>query len=236
MSNCCANSASVLSPRTAAKATFALKAGVWFRRGRFVMVSPVRHTSWPLSGRNSTYPAVQISKASSVLENVELAGVIRHDDGVGEQAAGDNRPDHGGLGDPPATAGTQAETVQMGLPGIFVGKAPALVAEQAGDHSLGNLVLDQVGRGAGVDDVVGMAGAQQVQEVQPALRRTGGEPGEAVIADVRGVFVMSGMAGAGVIDRHPPGRRQSRLQKGVLLGVESILVGRQDGDELALRD
>src|SRR3954454_10928163 len=66
MLNCCANSASVLSPRTAAKATFALKAGVWFRRGRFVMVSPVRHTSWPLSGRNSTYPAVQISKASSV--------------------------------------------------------------------------------------------------------------------------------------------------------------------------
>src|SRR3954449_6151948 len=66
MSNCCANSASVLSPRTAAKATFALKAGVWFRRGRLVMVSPVRHTSWPLSGRNSTYPAVQISKASSV--------------------------------------------------------------------------------------------------------------------------------------------------------------------------
>jgi hypothetical protein len=29
------------------------------------MVSPVRHTSWPLSGRNSTYPAVQISRASS---------------------------------------------------------------------------------------------------------------------------------------------------------------------------
>src|SRR3954462_10993656 len=66
MSNCCANSASVLSPRTAARATFALKAGVWFRRGRFVMVSPVRHTSWPLSGRNSTYPAVQIFKASSI--------------------------------------------------------------------------------------------------------------------------------------------------------------------------
>src|SRR3954453_13163998 len=65
MSNCCANSASVLSPRTAAKATFALKAGVWFRRGRLVIVSPVRHASWPLSGRNSTYPAVQISTASS---------------------------------------------------------------------------------------------------------------------------------------------------------------------------
>jgi hypothetical protein len=38
MSNCCANSASVFSPLTAAKATFALKAGVWFRRGRLVIV------------------------------------------------------------------------------------------------------------------------------------------------------------------------------------------------------
>src|SRR3954464_4467285 len=66
MSNCCANSASVLSPLTAAKATFALKAGVWFRRGRLVIVSPVRHAYWPLSGKNSTYPDVQISRASSL--------------------------------------------------------------------------------------------------------------------------------------------------------------------------
>src|SRR3954449_8645570 len=63
MSNCCANSASVFSPLTAAKATFVLKAGGWFRR--LVMVSPVRHAYWPLSGRNSTYPDVQISRASS---------------------------------------------------------------------------------------------------------------------------------------------------------------------------
>src|SRR4051812_27869193 len=77
MSNCCANSASVLSPRTAAKATFALKAGVWFRRGRFVMISPVRHTSWPLSGRNSTYPAVQISRASS-LEDMPIRWLGAH--------------------------------------------------------------------------------------------------------------------------------------------------------------
>ena len=54
--------------------------------------------------------------------------------------------DHGGLGDPPATAGAEAEAVQVGLPRRLVGKAPALVAEQAGDHSLGSLVLDQVGQ------------------------------------------------------------------------------------------
>jgi chromosome partitioning protein len=38
---------------------------VWFRRGRFVVVSPGLQPSWLLSGRNSTYPDVQISWASS---------------------------------------------------------------------------------------------------------------------------------------------------------------------------
>src|SRR5437868_6517273 len=51
----------------AASATFALKAGVWFRRGRLVMGSPdSRGTACPLSGRNSTYRPVQISGAGSV--------------------------------------------------------------------------------------------------------------------------------------------------------------------------
>src|SRR5271155_5101618 len=44
-SKSCASSASVFSPFTAAKATFALKAAVWFRLARLVMVSPdPRHT------------------------------------------------------------------------------------------------------------------------------------------------------------------------------------------------
>src|SRR3954466_7202514 len=51
-SNCCASSASVFSPLTAAKATFALKAGVWFRRGRLLIISPALQPSWPPSGRS----------------------------------------------------------------------------------------------------------------------------------------------------------------------------------------
>src|SRR5438034_6977319 len=48
------------------KRHFALKAGVWFRRGRLVMVSPDSlGTACPLSGRNSTYRPVQISETSS---------------------------------------------------------------------------------------------------------------------------------------------------------------------------
>src|ERR1035441_8149750 len=50
----------------AASATFALKAGVWFRRGRLLMVSPdSQGTACPLSGRNSTYRPVQISGTGS---------------------------------------------------------------------------------------------------------------------------------------------------------------------------
>src|SRR5438105_4119943 len=51
----------------AASATFALKAGVWFRRCRRCMVSPdSQATACPLSGRNSTYRPVQISGAGSL--------------------------------------------------------------------------------------------------------------------------------------------------------------------------
>src|SRR3954468_464551 len=46
----CASSASVFSPLTAAKATFALRAGVWFRRGRLLIISPALQPSWPPSG------------------------------------------------------------------------------------------------------------------------------------------------------------------------------------------
>src|SRR5450755_1053447 len=52
----------------AAIATFALKAGVWFRRGRLVIVSPDSlGTTCQLSGRNSTYRSVQISGTGSGL-------------------------------------------------------------------------------------------------------------------------------------------------------------------------
>src|SRR5947207_814485 len=53
----------------AASATLALKAGVWFRRGRLLIVSPDSlGTACPLSGRNSTYRPVQILEASSMDE------------------------------------------------------------------------------------------------------------------------------------------------------------------------
>src|ERR1019366_5802472 len=47
-----------------------LKAAVWFRRGRLLIVSPDSlGTACPLSGRNSTYRPVQILEAGSMLRH-----------------------------------------------------------------------------------------------------------------------------------------------------------------------
>src|SRR5829696_3467314 len=62
----------------AASATFALKAGVWFRRGRLLMVSPDSlGTACPLSGRNSTYRPVQISGAgSNIVVSIDVSQAL----------------------------------------------------------------------------------------------------------------------------------------------------------------
>ncbi|HEX9071468.1 MAG TPA: hypothetical protein VF852_05905, partial [Pseudolabrys sp.] len=50
----------------AANATFALKAGEWFRRGLLVIAAPdSRAPACPLSGRNSTYRTVRNCGAAS---------------------------------------------------------------------------------------------------------------------------------------------------------------------------
>jgi transposase len=52
----------------AANATFALKAGEWFRRGLLLIAAPdSRASACPLSGRNSTYRTVRNCGATSVI-------------------------------------------------------------------------------------------------------------------------------------------------------------------------
>ena len=113
--------------------------------------------------------ALGVDPTQGVLENVELTGIIGDDHGVGQQAAGDDGSDHGRLGDPPTLTGAEAEAVQV--PRRIVGKAPGSGGEQSGDDAFRHAVFDQVGQRRGIDHVVGVA--QQVQEVQPALRRPG---------------------------------------------------------------
>ena len=53
---------------------------------------------------------------------------------------------------------------------------------------------------------------------------------------MRGVLVAPGVPRARVVDRHPARGRQPGLQDGILLGVESVLVRGEQGDDLALGD
>ena len=74
-SYCWASSASVFSPLMAATATFALKAGLWFRRGRLVMVAPRslgNHAD--LARTFHSAPLFKILRATSDADALVLAG------------------------------------------------------------------------------------------------------------------------------------------------------------------
>ena len=81
--------------------------------------------------------ALGVEPAQGMLEDVELAGLIGDDHRVGEQAARDDRADHGRLRGQPAL--TQVQAVQMGLPRGLVGKASVLVEQERCDDSFGSL-------------------------------------------------------------------------------------------------
>ena len=68
-----------------------------------------------------------------------------------------------------------------------------------------------------------MAGAQQLEEVQPALAGCCAKPGEVVVADLRAGAVRGLVAGSGVIDRDPSGLRQPGAQHVASL-IEKALV------------
>ncbi len=93
-----------------------------------------------------------------------------------------------------------------------------------------------VGKGGVRDHVVAVPGAQQVQEVQPALRLGRGEPGEAVVADLGAHPVHPLVAGAGVVDRDPPRRLQSGAQHTTQLAQEPRLEVGQRPPNLTLKD
>jgi len=116
---------------------------------------------------NPAQVALSVDPAQSVLENIELTGIIGDDHGVGEP--GDNGTDHSRFGDPPTLTGAEAEAVQVGLPRRIVGKAPRSGGEQSGDDAFRHAVFNQVGQRRGVDHVVRIAGTEQVEEVQAAL-------------------------------------------------------------------
>jgi hypothetical protein len=82
------------------------------------------------------------------------------------------------------------------------------VCGQPVDRRPREAVRAHVREGVVVDDVLVVAGAQDLQQVPPVLGGAGGEEGEAVAAaDLRRHPVLRPVAGAGVADGEPARRR-----------------------------
>ena len=81
-----------------------------------------------------------------------------------------------------------------------------------------------------------MPGAQQIEEIQPALRGARAEPGEPVIADLRAKPVLAGMARTGIVRRHIGRGLQPGPQNRLCFADELVLFVGQQALHLSLRD
>jgi hypothetical protein len=163
------------------------------------------------------HQALGVDPAQGVPADPEPAGVVGDDDGAFEQALLADAPPERALGGELDRVGRhrepgEAERLQVRLPARSIGEAPGRVRGQPVDHRPREAVRAHVREGVVVDDVLVVTGAQDLQEVPPALREAGGEEGEAVVADLRRHPVARPVAGAGVVDGEPARRRQAGAQ------------------------
>jgi hypothetical protein len=144
--------------------------------------------------------AFGVHPAQGVPVEGELAGVVGQDHRAGQEPVRLDTAPERAFGRDPHRIGRDrqlgdAEPLQVGQPGCLIREVVLGVLRQAGDHRTRQGALPHVGEGLGVDHVVGEAGAQHLEEVQPALRAGGGERGEVVVAELGADAVLVPMAG-----------------------------------------
>src|SRR5262245_55894648 len=71
----------------------------------------------------------------------------------------------------------------------------------------GQRAFTHVGQRRSINDVIAVAGAQQIEEVEPALGGRGPEPGEVFITHLCAEAVAGFVARASVVHRNPGGAR-----------------------------
>src|ERR1700688_3069614 len=116
--------------------------------------------------------------AQAMLADIELAGVVADDHGVAQEAVGLDAAPQGAFGGDQHRIGIDleggdAELFKMRVPGPLVGEAAVGMFGQAVDHLSGQRAFAHIGECRGIDDVIAMAGAQQGEEVEAALRPGG---------------------------------------------------------------
>ena len=144
--------------------------------------------------------------------DVELSGVIADDRCLGQETMRfDAAPQSPFGGDAYRVGGHieggNAEALEMRLPGRAIGKAGLGMAGEQGDDPQGEMTPAHIGQRLGVDHVVLVAGAQQLEEVQSALRGGGAEPSKMRITDLGAKAIDGLVARPGIVDRDPGGAR-----------------------------
>jgi len=87
----------------------------------------------------------------------------------------------------------------MHLPGGLIGEPCLSMGGQLMDDGPGQGTAAHIVQRRFVDDIVGVPGTQQIEEVQTALARPGAEPGEIVVADLRAEAVPASVTRAGIV-------------------------------------
>ena len=130
----------------------------------------------------------------------------------------------------------EAQPVQMRQPGSLVAEPRLRFGPQTGDRGRWQAIVSHVVVSVVVEHVVSVTGAEQIEEVQPALRRPRTKPGEPFVADLRAKAVLPRVTRTGIV-RADPGRCfQSRAQNIPGFDDEALVVFVQQADQLPLRD
>src|SRR5450631_1835736 len=124
----------------------------------------------------------------------------------------------------------------MRLPGDLVAEPRLRFSLQTGDRGRWQALVSHVVVSGVIEYVIGVSGAQQIEEVQSALRGPRAKPGEPFIADLRAKPVLPGMTRTSVVHADPGRCLQSRAQNILGFGDEPLMVLVQQANQLSLRN
>src|SRR6516225_8120912 len=110
------------------------------------------------------------------------------------------------------------------------------VLGQSSDDRPGERTRAHISQRFGIDDVIAMAGAQNFEEVETALRLGGSEPCKLSVADLGTEAIRGLVARARIVHRDPGGMRKSGPQHIMGFVQETLFAGDQQANDLPLGD
>ena len=181
----------------------------------------------------------RVNPAQRMPADVELPGVVAQNHGIAQKFVRLNAAPQRRFGGDPGRVRrdlqrVEAQPVEMCLPGGLVAEPCLRFSLQTGDRGRWQALVSHVVVSGVVEHVVSVAGAEQIEEVQPALRGPRAEPGEPLIADLRAKPVLPGMPRAGVVNCDPGRCFQPRAQNLVGFGDQPLMVFIQQANQLPL--